>query len=615
MAYTPQVIDHPQIPGAALVTAPDGSRFTVPKSALPPQLSLAARGATAQNMSMPEPAAPAMMSSAPQQTAQDFTQWDPAAQRPQSTQSPAPQSSAQNMSVAPPEPQQPNRSELNYTPAPEEQPQQAQQAVSPMRVGPIPLGGNRYQFPDGSVRVYTPGTAAYNPSRDAAQRVAVPVSRTTQTSGVTDFDPEAAKRIQEKEQLAYLKKLEAQQATYDNDLALQGAMATELDKVAQKQEAEYRAQEDSFKSRKAALEDDAKSVATKSVNPNRVFQNMSTWQKIGFALAGALSSYATKGQRNLPMEQLNAVIDRDVRAQELEIRQKGAQTDNALARLSQEWGSLQAGKAALQAQQREAAKQRLIYQGLEAGRPIQYIQNLAAFQALEAAQAKDLENARIASQGVSTQATQAAMASPRAATGGGFRQETMRERGERLDVDAKELGNAKKAKELSGEITGEELNKQLVDYGNQRAKVAGVQSSLGAVIDDFGIKKTEKGWVPTKDIPGYGTLGSAVPDRFASTEALNARKQMAFKVILPKVYDVMGAANTEQVKFVEQQIQNSTTEAELAASLGVMYDMVNAKMADLGGAYDPSVVRAFESRANRQTKISSGVSVRTPKVE
>lgn len=569
--YQPTVIDHPEIPGAAIVTAPDGSRLTVDKSRLP-GLGLAQAGAVSMNSPQStqgfggpmrpdagyEPITAEQLASAQVVSGQRPAVSAPNA-RPTVTASQA--DLAGQYLPKPAEPQQPQQEQ-----------KQASSQDSESEQKYVPTNRDRLLQELDSPYKRVGGSAGFDPRAYDASLAPVRRAQTTQVSGARDFDPAAVEQYQEKEREAAQLKSQADVIQANNEYQTQKAMADEVGKLTAIQEADQRAAEDNYNSKMQGLQDEAKKVAAREVDPKRVFKDMNTWQKVGFVLASALSGYANKGQRNPIMEQMDAQIAQDIRSQELQIQNSKGVTDNALARLSQEWGSIQAGKSALRVQQYEAAKQRVQLQAAAVGTAQAQVRAEAMTKALEAQQFKEFENLRVASMGETSTATQAALMAPKKAAAGGLVMKSLSERvkdaeaaqkivGSDIEQRGKNLQNYEKIQTLQGGVPSEVEAKNLPQarehLGKGLAEVAGLRTNVDQIMSRGGITMDKNGNAVHKGIPGIGygynfiesLVGKNATDALASvtggTDAAVIRSQ-AQEALTNKIKEASGAAFSEQ---------------------------------------------------------------------
>lgn len=424
-------------------------------------------------------------------------------------------------------------------------------------------------------KVYQPGRAAYDPNAVVAKQVPVPVSRQTQVQGAKPYDESEYWTPQANEANAQRIKGEADVLAANTDLQIQRSAQMEMQSLQQQQAAKLKADEDNYNERMASLNEEAAAVARKEINPDRVFQNMGTGQKLMFALAGAFSGYATQGQRNPAAEYISHMIDVDVRAQEHAISRQQGNVDNALSRLSQQWGSIEAGRSALKVQQAEVMKQKLATMVAESGTKRAVANAKIAQASLDAIQQRELLTLRDAARGSVTTAETAQMQVPIAGQAGGYRMPTdaevekriAREQGLRAkgqDIIGGGLKNEATAAELRGEIPSdrqmkadEQISQRQEHLGKSMSEVANLRTNVDQIISRAGITEDEKGNAHHKGIPGVGmgyNVVSKIPvfgNELASLAANAAGadsavvRNQAMEALTYKIKDASGAAFSE----------------------------------------------------------------------
>ncbi len=581
-------------PGAARVSFNDGSQMTVPKSSLPPQLQLQNSGATAQNMSVdpgmsrtdeappvPPPTGPSMtygsgQSIGPSNAGEFGTKWgsEPVAQ-------PAPVQPATQ--PAPPQMQAP----MSYT----------QALLAELR----------------SPTKRVPGSPAFDPQKEASRRSPVPVSQTVQSAHARAYDPAALQDAQEKEQKALEMQAEGNMLQANAKLQADRVMHTEVSNLYRQQQAEQAARETDFYSKQQALDDDAKAVAAREIDPNRVFKNMSIFQSLGLAIAAGLKGYATQGRDNSVMDSLMHRMDADIRAQEHDIANSKGRVDNALYRLSQQFGSIQAGKAALKDQQLSVIMAKNTATASEIGTAVAKSNADAANMKLQAEQAKLREQRWSEAQGQTSTTTAAAMMSPRAATAAHDVTKPLAERvknnasADKIEEDAatregKQLANLEKRGELTGAIPGK-ASAEITKYGEDRLKTEGAKELVQRFMDANGIKKGSDGtWQSSKSqMAGIGPSNLWEPGSWQTAEGKknNADLNQLKAAIAFVMY---GASTPEQLETVDKLFLSRTNEEALSAGLGATLEAANSKLRTLDAAYGSKVVQEFERRRATQGK-------------
>ena len=581
-------------PGAVRATFEDGTSMVVPRSKLPPQLQLANSGATAQNMSVdPGVGSPAPMASTGPTNPQEFaTKWEGPPVAPQQASDFAPQ----------PVGQPPMRPITVQSGGDFVGGMDAPQAP----IDPRQLEIARLRSPYKVVR----GSPAFDPKKEAARRSPVPVSQTIQQSGARAYDPEALQDAQEKERKALEMQAEGNMLQANAKLQADQIMHQEVSNLYRQQQAEQQAREAEFNSKQATLDDEAKAVAAREIDPNRVFKNMSIFQSLGLAIAAGLKGYASQGRDNSVMDSLMHRMDADIRAQEHDIQVSKGRVDNALARLSQQFGSIQAGKAALKDQQLSVIMAKNTATAAEIGTAIAKANADAANLKLEAEQAKLREQRWSEAQGQTTIGTSAAMMSPKAATRGGLARKSDAEslkgweaadklEGNKATTEGKQLENLEKRGELTGAIPGK-ASEQVTKYGAERLKVEGAKARIQSWMGRNGIKKDDRGnYVTTSSqIPGVGPSNLWEPGSWQSeTGKRNNAELNQMKADIALI--MYGASTPEQLATVDDLFLSRTNEGNLAAGLGAVLEATDGKLRTLDAAYGGKTVKEFESRRSQ----------------
>ena len=595
MAQIINIEDLQDTPGAARVSFDDSSSMVVPKSVLPPQLQLQSSGATAQ-----------LMSEDPGMSRSDAAPPGPAMS---SAPSPAPAP----VSVGP-------SSEGEFlskygAPTPAPQPMQPMQAPEPQQQPQMEILSSTERAARAleSPYRYVPGSPAFDPKKEAAKRSAVPVSQTEARTGMRDYDPQAVSYYQTLESMAASTKAEADKLQADNQLKQQQMLADQQNRFIQQQVVEQKAQEDAYNSKMQGLEQEAKAVAQREINPDRVFQNQSVFQTLGFAVAAGLTARANPGGPNQVLSMIEKRVDTDIRAQEHDILNSKSAVDNALSRQQAQWGSIQNAKSALKVQQYEALKQKIMASSAEVGTKVASLNADAMLTALSAKQAQEAEKLRVESKGVGSVSTASAMMSPRAATSGGLRPKTADQyskdvgkaaelRDKSATTEGKQLGNLEKRAELTGAIPGK-ASAEITKYGEDRLKTEGAKELVQRFMAANGIKKGEDGtWQSSKSqMAGIGPSNLWEPDSWQTAEGKknNADLNQLKAAIAFVMY---GASTPEQLETVDKIFLSRTNEESLSAGLGATLEAANSKLRTLDAAYGSKVVSEFERRRATQGK-------------
>jgi hypothetical protein len=450
------------------------------------------------------------------------------------------------------------------------QPPPRQQVIDPMTPYGVPLS---VVADIANARKAVPGRAAYDPRAVVAAQVPVPVQRQMQTVGAQPFDPEKLAEIHRKETEAADLNAEASQMQAANNLQIQHAMYSEAQDIAQQQAAKQRAAEDQYARGMSQLTQEAQAVAQKQINPNRVFENMGVGQKIMLGLSAAMSGYATQGRENPAMQYVMKLVDNDIRAQQNQIERQQGTADNALARLSQQWGGIQAGAAALRVQQLEVGKQRALAMGAELGTPIAQARSQALAAQLEAAQQRELVTLQNAARGQVTQTEVAQMQIPVKGQAGGYVPLTYEEKMKRLKQQQDlykggyenvglGLKNETEANQLAQGFGSEKQQMQAAErqehLGKSLSEMAYLNQNIDQIMSHGGIRIGQDGKAIHGDIPGVGmgyNLIAAIPffgkDLAQMAAGMNGPdaaivRHQAEEALTYKIRDASGAAFSTQ---------------------------------------------------------------------
>ena len=423
--------------------------------------------------------------------------------------------------------------------------------------------------------VYQPGRAAYDPNKEIATQVAVPTGVQTQTTGAKPFDKDVYLEAQTKEREAQQAKADADMLAASNDAATQRAMAHELQGIQSDQQAKQQAAEDRYNSNMLQLTGDAQKVAMKETKPDRVFENMSGLSKMLFAISAGLNGYATQGKSNATLDMMQNMMAADINAQQNQINREQGQADNALSRLSHQWGSLEAGRSALKVQQLEVIKQKLGAQAAEIGTARAKANADAQAKLLEAQQMRELAVLQNAARGQTTETTVSQMRTPISGAAGGLRapteaeidkritrEQTLRKSGQ--DIVGGGLKNEAAAAELNGAIPNdkqmkldENIAQRQEHLGKSLSEIANLRTNVDTVISKGGITEDEQGYAKHNGIPGIGMWYNALEKipvfgkELASLAANAAGKDssivrnQSMEALTYKIQEASGAAFSE----------------------------------------------------------------------
>lgn len=196
---------------------------------------------------------------------------------------------------------------------------------------------------------YVPGRAAYDPEADAAQRRAVPISRTV-AGGLATTPEEEERRLQDARSLheanqAALSEIGA--ASAERTAAAQEAQKNALTAAATAEQeqratlARRDAVENTWNSTNARLQTERDAAANQQVDPRRLFHGSGgAVTAIGSALAVGLGAFGAglSGTPNYAQQIVDASIQRDIDSQTDAIHRRGAAAQNAISDFQRAYG-------------------------------------------------------------------------------------------------------------------------------------------------------------------------------------------------------------------------------------------------------------------------------------
>jgi hypothetical protein len=535
------VLDDPQYPGYAKVSFVDGSSVRVPRDRALALLGPNS-GALAQNMT-PNPVA-------------SF--------QPPEAERPAP---PQNVTDAAAPPIQSATPAAAVSPPPPERRQQVADPLDPR------TGLRLSEYREAARPVYVPGTPGFDPNRVKASQVLVPVQRTTQVQQGRPYDAEAVADWQRKELEAKQYEAHAQLLDAENRVKTGQLTAQTLAEIEQKQRSEQAAREAAYSDRMNVLTQEARQIAQTPIDTEAYGKSLSGWQTIGLALAAGLTGYATRGGPNQILAMIGDKISQNIHAQEVQLRNRQDANRSELGRLAQEWGSLEAGRAALKVREVETAKAKLEATALSMGLPVESAKVQGMMSALDAIQAKERDQLKQAALGTTTTSEAGQFLTPRKATAGYYRQPTDKEFESRID---KTQGRVAKGQEIIGknldnqgteaELLGVKPTKEQAaeqqqvaqrqeHLGKGLSEIANLRTNVNQILSRGGITEDKEGNAHHHGIPGVGMgynvlsrvpfFGDQLADLAASTvggkDALTIRQQ-AEEALTYKIKEASGAA-------------------------------------------------------------------------
>lgn len=214
-----------------------------------------------------------------------------------------------------------------------------------------------------------PGRPGYNET-DAAKKFREKMSVSEGRVG-PDLTEEDKQQILSDTLTAEQLREQAQQKQNEIDMAeaasnyqLSQAKTQELTQIHAARQEQQRATELEYSALQEQTLREVRESANEEVDQGRLFDNKNAFARFAMILSIAASSYASKGTDSGIVMQF---IKNDIDSQQARINNRRKNADNALTRLSQRFGSVEAGRKALEASQLELATQRFREMGAKFG--------------------------------------------------------------------------------------------------------------------------------------------------------------------------------------------------------------------------------------------------------
>lgn len=305
------------------------------------------------------------------------------------------------------------------------------------------------------------------------------------------------------------------------------------------------------------------------VDPNRVFSGAGgTFKLLGAAIGAAMGAAgATLGRTdNFALTTINRAIDRDVAAQELEVRTKGENANNALQQFRMSTGSLEQAKAALKVSQLEMAKGQAMefeakYKSADAKANAQ-----ATIAGLDESIAKEMEKYRIDSLGKHTAQVSQQVAYPKAGSRGqtidlvssqGSQEKTIELSKKRADVGKTEADTAKSAADAQRAAVG----------GEERPLPPEVNKEIAKQADAINAAFRVKALTANED------EGDRVPGHYTKWTADGKEVQQTVEALVAKEQEAAGVGSTEDdYQRIKSSVYGSGTRAELDRGTDAVID-------------------------------------------
>jgi hypothetical protein len=477
-------------------------------------------------------------------------------------------------------------------------------------------------------RRYVPGRPGRNPQQEAQLRAPVPLSRVIEAEPGVPYDRQELEDTQKLQREAALMKAQTDVLAAGADQARQRSMAELAQKQLEQQQARQAASEQEYRGQMRQLQMDADTLAFKKPDYKRFTKQMSLGKTLVLAVAAGLQSYARKGGDSSILNTLQEQIRDDIAAQERELALSRGEKQNALRDLSQRWGSLEAGRAALFVTQMTAAEKMAAAQAAELNVPRAQAAAQAYIADIRAAQANERRILEQAAQGRQVVREQQEMALPQQATPGHWvdrydpkqKLDIVMGMYDRLIGAGKTEAEARKAVSeatgldmenmatqqgggTGGPMKPEEIRSGVRDLGAKLSESKlGVQE-IDRVMNQLKIQKDPKTGnylPPPNGIPGvgYGELSNTKLGALAGTQA-QANAAALKSINMGMVIDAIGAARDDrQIQDLVQYIANGGSERSIAALLGNLRERARLRDQQIKQGYDKRVVRAYEQNAS-----------------
>lgn len=427
---------------------------------------------------------------------------------------------------------------------------------------------------------------------------------TEQTTGGKYYDPEAQNRI---DSLTYAaKQVDAQTDIERSQAAFEWEKANRIDaeSEAAAKQAAVQAAEQQHGQKMADLDKQAQDIAQMRPDARRYLDNLGADKKVAFMIAAALTGYATRGQGIAPMiANFNELTQRDIESQWKEIDSKKSLNDNALGRLSQQYGSIQAGKQALELLGQKAflARARQFAAGVATKDAMSAYQNLESHMLPAILQRQ--EEMKAAAIGNVSRSVNSQFMADKAATAGGVSTgsrlkaarilaEGNKAEGEALSVDYQRQ-NGMTPEQAAKQ--GETQSKDVQEYGKRFDAIASGTSALDKVIAENNIKTNDKGdLIPPGDLAGFGSLGgSAAPAAIVSDKGM-ANRAALNSIVAAVATKRFGAYNPTQGDSIRDEIVGNGSARTITTNLGVIRRELEAARDNMKASFSPGVHQQYE---------------------
>lgn len=453
------------------------------------------------------------------------------------------------------------------------------------------------------------GSPGVNPMRMREQGVYVPDTRTT--TEAQPFDEQAAEDRANAEidlRLAHQDRVDFENAKMERSAEILRQQQPELVKAALEAQRVVVERENLYKRDRAHLQKLIDDQRARRVDPTKLYTEKGTLGTIGLVLMQGFGAWAAgmNGGPNYAAEIINAGVEQNIRAQEAEIQAGQAGVDNALGELEREYGDMEQAKQALRIRLHDVADNKAQEVAAQLG-TIESGIALKEWTALREAERGERE-AEFRRLSLGKQSVHEKLIQPKAASGGGYRAPTLKERAERAGYagkineyeaarTGKAVGTEGRKREEFDEKSLQSLSERMdpivkLDEANKAVSTKGVESTLSANV------------VPDA-VAGIHPEGGKVSEQRRAWNAwLNAR-----------VHQLGGASMPpEEFARLRAGLENSLkTKESREGALGDAQAAVDQQKRNILSGYPARVREEWERRNKQVTSETAGASGPTRK--
>lgn len=372
----------------------------------------------------------------------------------------------------------------------------------------------------------TPGRPGYDET-DAAKkfREKMTVSEGRVGPDLTDEEKQQilsdALTAEQLREQAQQKQNEIDMAEAASNYQLSQAKTQELAQIHAARQEQQRATELEYSALQEQTLREVRESANEEVDQGRLFDNKNAFARFAMILSVAASSYASKGTDGGIVMQF---IKNDIDSQQARINNRRKNADNALTRLSQRFGSVEAGRKALEASQLELATQRFQEMGAKFGTErARLVAEKATAETMARTQdaLNEVRQSFIGKRSIETADRFRDPIAPVAGTPGRFGPPTVQEalallngyadvknkflQAGKTEAEANKLAAEAMQAQTGGGIAPEKRAALLADLGTKDSGNQAILTTMDQVLRDTGITfKDGKPVMPPGGIPGFG---------------------------------------------------------------------------------------------------------------